>query len=208
MVTNLSQSPAFSITKKTSKILGVIDNGPMLLADESMSDLSDITVKNVNIFLTSIETLGGQKLHRSDLLFLLLVNNSYSYDYPLTSNKQERHFPNSLLLRKRYKCSITQQASKSDKLRMHFEKHGFLETFTVDSSLVLTVKFTEKFFLTFQIWTLEAQKNSLLEKNLLSLMDENTIQHIKDLEKQICDKQDQIKKLEASKTKAKVARRI
>ena len=71
MVTNLSQSPAFSITKKTSKTLGVVDNGPMLLTNESISDLSDITVKNINIFLTSIETLGGEKLHRAEMLFLL-----------------------------------------------------------------------------------------------------------------------------------------
>ena len=183
MVSNLSQSPAFLITKKTSKTLGVVDNGPMLLTNESISDLSDITVKNINIFLTSIETLGGEKLHRAEMLFLLLVNNSYSYDFPLVSSKQKKHYPNSLILRKMCKCSITQQASKSDKLRMHFEKQGYLEAFTTDNSFVLTVRFTEKFFLTFQIWTLEAQKNSLLEQNLLSLMDENTIQHIKDLEK-------------------------
>lgn len=200
MSTNLSHFQTFSSSKQIRKNLGIVDKEPIFLTDESMSTLSEISVKNINIFLTSINTLGEARFHRSELLFLLLVNNSYSYEYLSTSNEQERYYPTNLALRNMYKCTLTQRSSKSDKLRMHFEKRGYLETSKVPGSSRSCVKFTEKFFLTFQIWSLKEIKKSLLENNLLSQMNKSTLEKIKQAEIKICQKKELLEKLKMPDT--------
>ena len=187
MSINLSHFQNFSSSNETLECIGIVDKEAIHLTEEKLSDIQKITVRNINRFLRNTTHLGEEKLKRPELLFLLLVNNSYAYEYSLDSKEQEKHHPTSRELRRYYKCSLTQRASKCDKLRMGLEDRGYIETEpTINNSR--KVKFSEKFFLTYQIWSLSELKASLLETTLLSKMSSETINKIKSIESTLIEK--------------------
>ena len=130
------------------------------------------TVANVNDFLTTTTHIGKTKLNRSELLYLLLLNNSYSHEHPIFSKKQEKNRPNNIQLRKMYRCEKSLYASKADKVRIFLVGEGLIRSDKISESKEFTVSFSRKFFFYFCLSYLKKERQALIEKTRLKMITE------------------------------------
>ena len=115
-------------------------------------------------FVTESSHIGDTKLNRSELLYLLLVIGSYTPEYPLLSSEQENNHPDSLKIRKLYRCEKAQLASKADKLRMYFVSQGLLEFIETKGNQSNKVKIARNFFLYFCLHLLKKDRVKALKE--------------------------------------------
>lgn len=164
-MSNLSSSSHFSKPFFQAKSIENTEKTEEILSGKFLSGYRKLfTPLAAYRFVTESTYIGDTKLNRSELLYLLLVIGSYSPEYPLFSEKQENYYPESLKIRKLYRCETSQNASKADKLRMYFVDRGLLEVIETKGNISNKAKLSKKFFFYFCLHMLVKDRTKTLKE--------------------------------------------